>query len=269
MPQPPSALLSTCANALVRFALEPACAACDAPLTHPLASPVCARCWLGVVRVTPPWCVRCGEPRAAWRDGQPLCARCRRRETSIAIARSAARYEGSLRLILHAFKYGGRRLLAAPLAALMLRAANDLLRDADAVVPVPLHPWRAWRRGFNQADDLARHLGLPVWRVLRRSRHGPPQAGLPAAQRHANVRAAFALRRGPPGWRLASATGLLRNRVVVLIDDVMTTGATLEACATQLREAGVRSVRALTVARAAAVRPESPAPPLHLQKVRR
>jgi len=171
----------------------------------------------------------------------------------MAMARSAALYEGSLRLILHAFKYGGRRLLAAPLAALMLKASEDLLYGADAVVPVPLHPWRAWRRGFNQADDLACHLGVPVWRVLRRARHGPPQAGLPAAQRHANVRAAFALRRGPPGWRL-------RNRVVVLIDDVMTTGATLEACAAVLRESGARSVRALTVARAAATRPEALAP---------
>ena len=240
-------------NAIVRFVLEPTCAACNAPLTHPLAGPVCATCWLGVARITPPCCVRCGEPQAPWRSGQPLCARCRRRETSLAIARSAARYEGSLRLILHAFKYGGRRLLAAPLAALMLTAAEDLLRDADAVVPVPLHPWRAWRRGFNQADDLARHLDVPVWRVLRRARHGPPQAGLPAAQRHANVRAAFALRRGPPTWRV-------RNRVVVLIDDVMTTGATLEACAAVLRESGVRSVRALTVARAAAARPEPLAP---------
>ena len=250
--------LSIVSNAIVRFVLEPACAACDAPLTHPLTSPICATCWLGVARITPPCCVRCGEPQASWRASQPLCVRCRRRETSIAIARSAARYEGSLRLILHAFKYGGRRLLAAPLAALMLKAAEDLLSDADAVVPVPLHPWRAWRRGFNQADDLARCLGLPVWRVLRRCRHGPPQAGLPAAQRHANVRAAFALRRGPPGLRLTSSAHLLRNRSVVLIDDVMTTGATLEACAVVLREAGVRSVRALTVARAAAGRPAAP-----------
>ena len=171
----------------------------------------------------------------------------------MAIARSAARYEGSVRLILHAFKYGGCRLLAAPLAALMRTAAEDWLHDADAVVPVPLHPLRAWRRGFNQADDLARHLGVPVWRALRRARHGPPQAGLPAAQRHANVRAAFAVRRGPPAWRL-------RNRVVVLVDDVMTTGATLEACAAVLRDSGVRSVSALTVARAAATRPEALAP---------
>src|SRR6185436_12745560 len=99
-------------------------------------------------------------------------------------------------------------------------------------------------RGFNQADDLACRLGPPVWRVLRRRRHGPPQAGLPAAQRQTNVQDAFALCR----WPFARAQ--LRNRSVVLVDDVMTTGATLEACARVLIEAGARSVCALTVARA-------------------
>lgn len=148
-------------------------------------------------------------------------------------------------------------MLARPLADLMRDAARPLLADADAVVPVPLHPWRAFKRGFNQADDLARELGLPVWPLLRRRRNGVPQATLPASQRPGNVRDAFALRAVTTPWNKKSR---LEGRVVVLIDDVMTTGATLDACAKILLESGARSVRALTVARAVAARPAPPPP---------
>jgi ComF family protein len=181
----------------------------------------------------------------------------------VVIARSAGRYEGSLRAIIHAFKYDQRRVLAPALAALVVRACPDWLAEADAVIPVPLHPMRVLQRGFNQADDLARHLGRPVWPALRRRRAGPPQASLPAARRHANVRDAFALARwsAPVGRRWSR---LLRDRAVILVDDVMTTGATLEACGRVLRDAGVGTVRALTVARAVtgprALPPPPPAP---------
>jgi ComF family protein len=251
---------------LVRIFLAPTCAACDGLLDRPLDGPVCAACWRAVPRLTAPWCVRCGDALPSWRAAGPLCARCRRHPPIVALARSAGRYDGSLRQIIHAFKYGRRRALASPLAALMREAGRDLLAGADAVVPVPLHPWRALRRGFNQADDLARGLDVPVWRVLRRTRHGPPQAALPAAQRHANVRAAYALRWSLPapasgGVRLEPGlAGRLRNRVVVLVDDVMTTGATLDACGRVLMRAGVRSVGALTAARAVTA-PPAPRPP--------
>ncbi len=119
-----------------------------------------------------------------------ICARCAN-PPRFTMARSAGRYDGPLRNVIHVFKYGRRRPLAAPLARLMTAAAAEVLAGADAVVPVPLHPWRALRRGFNQADDLAVHLGLPVWRVLRRTRHGPRQASLPAGQRGSNVVGAF------------------------------------------------------------------------------
>jgi ComF family protein len=171
------------------------------------------------------------------------------------MARSAGRYEGALRAIVHAFKYRGCRYLATPLGRRVREGAADLLDGADAVVPVPLHPWRAFRRGFNQSDDLARQLGRPVWRPLVRVRLGPPQAGVPAARRHANVRGAF--RTTPIGPLLALGHGWTRRlagRSVVLVDDVMTTGATLDACARVLRAAGVSDVRAVTVARAAAAR---------------
>jgi ComF family protein len=155
-------------------------------------------------------------------------------------ARSAGLYEGRLRDIIHAFKYGRRRSLAASLAALMRTTGAVLLNGADAVVAVPLHPSRRRERGFNQAHDLARRLDLPVVRALRRVRATHPQAMLPAAERHGNVRHAFVARR--------QARRLL-NTVVVVVDDVMTTGATLGACALALKQAGVREVRALTAAR--------------------
>ena len=172
------------------------------------------------------------------------------------MARSAGAYEGSLRELVHAFKFEGRRQLAEPLANLMCRRGLHVLEGADAVVPVPLHPVRLLRRGFNQADDLAREVGLPVWRLLRRRRHGPPQASLPAPRRRANLRRAYAMSLRcalPESMRRAFA-----GRTVVLIDDVMTTGATLDACARTLLENGVRDVRALTVARAVVTRPHPP-----------
>jgi ComF family protein len=137
----------------------------------------------------------------------------------------------------------------------MRLAGADLLEGADGVVPVPLHRWRAFQRGFNQADDLSVYLGLPVWRVLRRTRFGPPQSALTAHGRAANVAGAFATRRTLLALVMPLRAPSLRNRAVVLVDDVMTTGATLNACSEALLEAGVRSVRALTAARAVAERP--------------
>lgn len=255
-------MLIRAADAVVRVLLSPTCAACGTVLVHPLESPVCPGCWRAIRALSPPWCERCGDPLSAWRPMAGLCARCRRRPPQFSIGRSAGRYEGSLREILHAFKYQGRRALAAPLAALMRAAGTDVLAGADAVVPVPLHPWRAWERGFNQADDLAIELGLPVWRALHRVRHGPQQAGLPAARRHANVRGAFAAT--PRVWLAVirpASRRRLRGRIVVLVDDVMTTGATLDACSAALRAAGAAEVRALTVARAVATPPAQPRPP--------
>jgi ComF family protein len=167
-------------------------------------------------------------------------------------------YEGRLRDIIHAFKYDGRRTLARPLAALMREAGRDVLAGAGAAVPVPLHWFRRRRRGFNQAALLASGLGLPVCHALRRSRRTRAQAGLQAGERRLNVSGAFTLAwryRWPCLRRLAGgAPRRLDGLVVVLVDDVSTTGATREACARVLLDAGVREVRLLTVARVAARR---------------
>lgn len=213
-------------NRLLSSLFEPPCAACKSVLSHPLDGAVCETCWAGV-RVAPALHERfCGDH-------------------AVDCAAAIGEYEGSLRDIIHALKYEGRRSIAPPLGALMRSAGADLLRGADVVVPVPLHPRRERSRGFNQADDLARALGVPVRPLLRRNRYTTSQIELPKDERHRNVRDAFALSDKPKG---------LSPQVVVLVDDVSTTGATLEACASVLKAAGAKEVRALTAARVASAR---------------
>jgi ComF family protein len=156
-------------------------------------------------------------------------------------ARAIGAYDGALRAIVHALKYDGRRSLAVPLAALMRARAAALVDAADVAVPVPLHPSRLRQRGFNQAADLARGLGVPVVSARKRVRATPTQTSLPAARRHGNVRGAFTITRH---------ARVLAGCTVLLVDDVSTTGATLDACARTLKAAGAAEVRALTAARA-------------------
>jgi ComF family protein len=122
----------------------------------------------------------------------------------------------------------------------MQQRCGAVLAGADVIVPVPLHIFRRFGRGFNQADDLSAALGLPISRALRRSRHTSIQADLPAAARQANVKGAFRL----------VTRDTVQGACVVLVDDVSTTGATLEACAQALKHGGAREVRAVIAARA-------------------
>jgi ComF family protein len=151
---------------------------------------------------------------------------------------SAGRYEGTLREIIHAFKYEGRRSLAHALGGMAREAGSRVLQGCDCVVPVPLHPWRRMGRGFNQARDLAQRLELPVVDGLWRIRPTQSQMALPADARRKNIRGAF----------ICSPFAPPNGRIVTLVDDVRTTGATLDECAKVLLGAGAREVRALTVA---------------------
>jgi ComF family protein len=248
--------LRALANRTLALLFQPPCAACGRPVPRPLEGAICDACWSTLVPFRPPLCACCSEPLPSWRAATLAamhCPRCRRRPLTIARAAAVGPFEGTLRGAVHALKYGGRPSVAAPLGGLMRAAGRDLLESADVVVPVPLHSRREWSRGFNQARLLARVLGPPVADLLVRVRATPPQAELPAARRHRNVRGAFALNvreigRAPS--RLASVEGL----TLVLVDDVATTGATLEACARVLKQAGATEVRALTAARVVTAR---------------
>jgi ComF family protein len=230
------------ADAALALVLAPVCAVCHEPLERPSQSAVCGACWSSIEPFTPPCCVRCGDALASWRMAsveEQRCARCRRTAPVVAVAAAIGPYRGALQTIVQALKYDARTSLARPLARRMQTAGAHVLHGAAAAVPVPLHRSRRRRRGFNQAAELARHLDVPRLHALTRARRTPSQADLPAARRHANVRGAFAIRRGVN----------VRGLTLVLVDDVSTTGATLDACARALLDAGAAEVRALTAAK--------------------
>lgn len=230
-------------DAVISVLLSPLCAACRVALDTPTRSAVCASCWREIPALVPPLCECCGDALRSWRASsteEGRCSRCREIPPSIVKTRALGIYDGSLRTIIHALKYGGRRSVGRQLSLMMQQRCHALLVGADMVVPVPLHPFRRLTRGFNQADDLCAALRLPVSLALTRTRDTGVQADLPASARQANVRGAFRLARGAD----------VRGACLVLVDDVSTTGATLEACAQALLAGGAREVRALTAARA-------------------
>ncbi len=175
-------------------------------------------------------------------DEHGVCAACRSGLRGFDYASSFGSYEGSLRSLIHLYKYAAMKPLGRPLANYLDRALPGEERF-DAVVPVPLHWRKKWHRGFNQAELLARHIarrrGIPLRNALRRRRATATQAGLASAGRRRNVEGAFAVRRNIR----------LKGERILLIDDVMTTGATAGACAAALKRAGAQSVSLLTLAR--------------------
>ena len=230
-------------DAFISVLLSPVCAACRVALETPTHSAVCASCWREIPPLVAPLCECCGDALRSWRAPrvhEGRCTRCRETPPSIVKTRALGVYDGSLRAIIHALKYGGRRCVGRQLSLMMQQQCGELAVGADMVVPVPLHPFRRLTRGFNQADDLCAALGLPISHALTRTRHTGIQADLSAAARLANVRGAFRLARRAD----------VRGACLVLVDDVSTTGATLEACARALLAGGAREVRALIAARA-------------------
>ncbi len=217
------------------------CPGCAAPVDRPTRGPLCARCWSALPRHRHPACL-CGMPLPAGGS----CARCRRGLTPFERGASLGPYDGGLRVLIHELKYRGRRRVASRIADRLLEdvAVRELLTPGAVLVPVPLHPRKRKERGFNQsellAEELARRLDLSVAAcALVRRADTAPQTGLSAAARRRNVRGAFAVRR----------RALIDGRTVVLLDDVLTTGATAGACARALWEGGAAAVRVLTVAR--------------------
>jgi len=201
---------------------------------------LCPSCLTQIPLIEFPVCPHCGRPMRR----EQLCSTCRDHSLQIDGIRSVAYFEGPLREAVHHLKYRGMRAIAEPLGALMAHYWREHPLPAEVIVPVPLHPSRQRERGYNQAALLARHLGaeigLPVHEgCLIRERATAPQVELTAEERRKNVQDAF-----------RCLDGSLAGKRVLLVDDVCTTGSTLEACAVALRQGGVRSVWALTLGRA-------------------
>jgi ComF family protein len=225
------------------FLLPPVCVACQHPLSG--HDTLCAACWRRIDFIRAPLCDRLGCPLPFDTGVKTVSAAALADPPLYDRARAAAHFDGPVRDLVHALKYGdrhdGRRLLGRWLSA----AGADLLHDADVIMPVPLHRWRLFSRRFNQAailaQELARQRGID-WDAdaLIRVRSTPQQVGMTRDQRQHNVRAAFQVRDG--------ATARIDGRRIVLVDDVITTGATGDACAHALRAAGATRIDVLAVA---------------------
>jgi ComF family protein len=227
------------------FVLPPRCLGCGEPVDR--QGELCAACWAPLRFLHEPWCARCGWPLPHDAPGPQACAACLERPPPWERGRAALAYDEASRGLVLRFKHAERIEAAATFARWMAAAGQDLLADAELILPVPLHRWRLLRRGYNQsgllASGLARLAGRP-WSpaALVRSRATASQQGLGAAGRRANVTAAAF--RVPDRCRPTIA-----GRRVLLVDDVLTTGSTLGACARVLRAAGAASVDVLVLAR--------------------
>ena len=231
---------------VVDVALPQLCPTCREPVD---GAGLCPVCWSKLSFIAPPYCERLGIPFPF--DGGPglLSMEAIADPPAYHRARAAVRYDDVARKLVHALKYGDRLDLAPIMGRWMTNAGRELTADADLLVPVPLHWRRQWARRFNQsallADVVGKASGLTVaHRALRRVKPTPQQVGLARTERALNVQGAFRAR--------ASAQREIEGRRLILVDDVLTSGATLEACARALLRAGVAQVDVLVFARVVA-----------------
>ncbi|HEV2561147.1 MAG TPA: ComF family protein [Rhizomicrobium sp.] len=211
---------------------------------------LCATCWSKINFLDGPVCARCGLPFEFDPGSDTLCAACHSKPPAFDRARSVMAYDDISKSLVLALKRPDRHDLVPPLARWLERGGRELLAEADLIIPVPLHRWRLWRRRFNQSALLAQKLGRLTGKhsdplALSRIRPTPSQGEMPSAKaRRRNVRGAF-----------KAASAAVAGKSVLLVDDVYTTGATLDACARALKRAGAAHVLVVTLARV--VRPAS------------
>lgn len=225
------------------IALPTLCVSCREPVA---GEGVCASCWARLSFIAPPYCPRLGIPFVYDPGPDMLSMEAIANPPAYQRARAAVRYDDVARTLVHALKYQDRTDLAPAMGRWMARAGHELLDGADMLMPVPLHWRRAWRRRYNQSGALARVIarqsGVKVnGEALRRIRATEQQIGLSRAQRATNVQGAFKV----PADRQAEVQG----RRVVLIDDVLTSGSTADACARALLRAKAAQVDLLVFAR--------------------
>jgi ComF family protein len=230
-------------GAALNVALPPLCPACRELVG---SSGLCASCWSKLSPIAPPYCERLGIPFAYDPGPGVLSMEAIADPPAYRRARAAVRYDEIARKLVHSLKYGDRLDLAPTAGRWMARAGHELLAEADALVPVPLHWRRLWARRFNQSALLARAIseasGIPVAiDALKRIKATAQQVGLSQRERASNVQGAF---RVPPENKAQ-----VQGRRLVLIDDVLTSGATADACARSLLRAGASHVDVLVFAR--------------------
>jgi len=229
-------------RAIADIAVPPACVACRTPMAA--HDTLCPKCWLQVDFIRAPLCDRLGIPMAFGPEEAILSARAAADPPVYDRARAVASHSGLMRDLAHKLKYGDQQHLVPLLSRLMAEAGRELLKDSDILVPVPLGRYRLWRRSFNQAAVLARAVGkrcgVPCdTLLLERPRETPSQVGLKREQRQDNVRGAFAI-----SERRREA---VRGRKITLVDDVVTTGATVDSAAMTLQRAGAVRVDVLAL----------------------
>lgn len=238
-------------RAVLDLAFPPQCIACRVPVSEP--GSLCPDCWQTVRFLDGPMCEVCGTPFEFDPGLGTLCAACQAHPPAYDKARAVMHYDEASRGPILALKHGDRLDLAPAFVRWLGRGGRDLLDEAEAILPVPLHRRRLWTRRYNQAAELARALarqtGKPaLFEALVRARPTPSQGKMAsAAARRRNMRGAFQV---PAGHKSAIA-----GRNLLLIDDVLTTGATVDACARALKRAGAAKVLVLALARV--VRPRS------------
>jgi ComF family protein len=239
-----AALARSALRELVDFALPPRCPACGEIVGDPHS--FCFPCWRSLAFLGKPCCVRCGLPFEFGGEAEDVeCGRCLADPPPFERLRAAVAYGDTARKVALRLKYSGRPAVAGTLARFMLRHL-DPEGGEGLLIPVPLHRWRIWRRGYNQAaliaDELAAASGMRAeHRFLHRVRSTPSLRGLGRRERALAVRGAF---RVDP-----AARERLRGRRIILVDDVFTSGATASACAKALKRAGAGSVEVLCWAR--------------------
>jgi len=234
----------------VDVALPQLCASCREPVG---SDGLCPACWSKVSFIAPPYCERLGIPFPYDPGPGVLSMEAIADPPTYRRARAAVRFDDVARALVHALKYGDRLDLAPMMGRWMAMAGRPLTTDADAIIPVPLHWRRHWARRFNQsallAEAIAKACGVPVvFGALKRVKATPQQVGLSQSARALNVQGAF---RVSPSGKAA-----VEGRRLILVDDVITTGATVDACARVLLRAGAAHVDVLAFARVvAAARP--------------